>query len=85
MNPWESLATGVLLPPKRKSSDARLSAAARSRQRQQMREHGVSTLAELRERQALRDNTKPSGFNRPVGRGFVYTDMSAQPAERPGE
>lgn len=75
MNPWESLATGALLPTPRKSSDARIQSAQRSRQRKQMAAHGVSTVAELKEKQALKDNTKHKGFNQPVGKGFIYGNL----------
>jgi len=70
MNPWESLAVGIDI--ERVASKGRAIRNRKWRTKVQMQAHGVTTVAALREKQIMRDNTKPGGFNFPVGKGYVY-------------
>jgi len=76
MNPWESLAVGIDI--ERIALKGRAIRNRKWRMKVQMEAHGVTTPAELRTRQVLRDNTKPTAFNSPVGRGYVYSTLEAQ-------
>lgn len=74
-NPWESLATGVLLPAKPKSTPGHLERSRRYSAKRAMEYHGVDSITALRTRQVLKDNTQHKGFNQPVGKGFIYGNL----------
>lgn len=76
MNPWLSLAQGIDID--RVSMHPSAKRSRKRRTRLQMADKGVSTVAELRTAQVLRDNSKPTRWNQPVGQGFVFRTMAAQ-------
>ena len=74
-NPWEALATGVLLPEQPKSSPGHLKRQRRYSTKRAMEHHGVDSITELRTRQVLRDNTQHKGINQPVGKGYIWRNL----------